>query len=118
MIEILGYVVLGWLMYVLISAWITLQNIKGAVNEVVERKMIDAAVDKHVLIARMEPVEQGEYNVVLAYNHSTNKFLGQAATQEQVEEMLKEKYPKMNIIVVNEKATIESVNSSVDVKSV
>ena len=118
MIELLGYFVLGWLMYVLISAWVTLQNIKGAVNEVVERKMIDAAVDKHVLIVRMEPVEQGEFNVVLAYNHSTNKFLGQAATQEQVEDMVKSKYPNMNIIVVNEKATIESVNSAVDVKSV
>jgi hypothetical protein len=117
MIEILGYVVLGWLLYVLISAWVTLQNIKGAVNEVVERKMIDAAVDQQILVARMEPVEQGEHTVVLAYNNNTNKFLGQAATQEQVELMLKEKYPKMNIIVVNEKATIESVHE-VDQKAV
>jgi hypothetical protein len=118
MIELLGYFVLGWLIYVLVSAWVTLQNIKGAVNDVVERKMIDAAVDKHVLIVRMEPVEQGEFNVVLAYNHNTNKFLGQAATQEQVEDMVKSKHPNMNIIVVSEKATIESVNSAVDVKSV
>ena len=117
MIEILGYVVLGWLLYVLISAWVTLQNIKGAVNEVVERKMIESAVDKQILVARMEPVEQGEYNVVLAYNNNTNKFLGQAATQEQVEEMLKEKYPKMNIIVVSEKATVQSVHE-VDQKAV
>lgn len=117
MIEILGYVVLGWLMYVLISAWVTLQQIKGAVNDVVERKMIDAAVDKHVLIVRMEPVVQGEHSVVLAYNHGTNKFLGQDATQEQVEVMLKEKYPKMNIIVVNEKATIEAVHE-VDQKAI
>ena len=117
MIEILGYVVLGYLLYILISAWVTLQNIKGAVNEVVERKMIESAVDKQILVARMEPVEQGEYNVVLAYNNNTNKFLGQAATQEQVEEMLKEKYPKMNIIVVSEKATVQSVHE-VDQKAV
>ena len=117
MFELLGYVVMGWLLYVLISAWVTLQNIKGAVNEVVERKMIESAVDKQILVARMEPVEQGEYNVVLAYNNNTNKFLGQAATQEQVEEMLKEKYPKMNIIVVSEKATVQSVHE-VDQKAV
>ena len=117
MFELLGYFVLGWLLYVLISAWVTLQNIKTAVNDVVERKMIDAVVDQQILVARMEPVEQGEHTVVLAYNNNTNKFLGQAATQEQVEEMLKEKYPKMNIIVVNEKATIKSVHE-VDAKSI
>jgi len=117
MFELLGYFVLGWLLYVLISAWVTLQNIKTAVNDVVERKMIDAVVDQQILVARMEPVEQGEYTVVLAYNNNTNKFLGQAATQEQVEEMLKEKYPKMNIIVVNEKATVQTVHE-VDAKSI
>jgi hypothetical protein len=117
MIELLGYFVLGWLLYVLISAWVTLQNIKGAVNQVVEQKMINAAVDQQILVARMEPVEQGEHTVVLAYNHKTDNFLGQAATQEQVEEMLKSKYPKMNVIVVNETATIESVHE-VDTKSV
>ena len=117
MIELLGYFVIGYLLYILISAWVTLQNIKGAVNEVVERKMIDAAVDRKILVARMEPVEQGEHTVVLAYNNNTNKFLGQAATQEHVETMLKEKYPAMNIIVVNEKATVQSVHE-VDQKSI
>ena len=87
MIELLGYFVLGWLLYVLISAWVTLQNIKGAVNEVVERKMINAAVDRQILVVRMESVSQGDYNVVLAYNHNSNKFLGQDASQEQVEEI-------------------------------
>ena len=117
MIEILGYFVLGWLMYTLISAWVTLQQIKGAVNDVVERKMIDADVDRQILIVRMEPVTQGEHSVVLAYNQSTNKFLGQDATQEQVEAMIKQKYPKMNIIIVNEEATIQGVHS-VDTKPI
>jgi hypothetical protein len=79
--------------------------------------MIESAVDRQILVARMEPVEQGEHTVVLAYNNNTNKFLGQAATQEQVEEMLKEKYPKMNIIVVNEKATVQTVHE-VDQKAI
>jgi len=113
MIELLGYFVMGWILYRLVSAWVTLQNIKGAVNEVVERKMINAAVDRKVLVARMELVEQGEYTVVLAYNNNTNKFLGQAASQEQAEALLKEKYPDMNIIVVNEKATVEAIHSTV-----
>ena len=117
MIELLGYLVLGWLLYVLISAWVTLQNIKGAVNEVVERKMINAAVDRQILIVRMEPVVQGEHTVVLAYNHNSNKFLGQDTTQDQVEAMIKQKYPNMNIVVVNESATIEAVHE-VDTKSV
>jgi hypothetical protein len=117
MIELLGYLVLGWLIYVLVSAWVTLQNIKGAVNEVVERKMINAAVDRQILIVRMEPVVQGEHTVVLAYNHNSNKFLGQDATQDQVEAMIKQKYPNMNIVVVNESATIEAVHE-VDTKSV
>lgn len=117
MIELLGYFVLGWLLYVLISAWVTLQNIKGAVNEVVERKMINAAVDRQILVVRMESVSQGDYNVVLAYNHNSNKFLGQDASQEQVEAMLKSKYPDMNIIIVNESATIEAVHE-IDTKAV
>ena len=117
MIELLGYFVLGWLLYVLISAWVTLQNIKGAVNQVVERKMINAAVDRQILIVRMEPVVQGEHSVVLAYNHNTDKFLGQDVTQDQVEAMIKQKYPNMNIIVVNEEATIEDIHS-VDTKSI
>ena len=117
MIELLGYVVMGWLLYILISAWVTMQNIKSAVNEVVERKMINAAVDQQVLIVRMEPVTQGEHTVVLAYNHKTDNFLGQDVTQEQVEAMIKQKYPDMNIVVVNESATIESVHE-VDTKSI
>ena len=117
MIELLGYFVLGWLLYVLISAWVTVQQIKSAVNDVVERKMIDSAVDRQILVVRMEPVTQGDYNVVLAYNHNSNKFLGQDASQEQVEAMIKQKYPNMNIIVVNEKATVEAVHA-VDTKAV
>jgi hypothetical protein len=117
MIELLGYLVLGWLIYVLVSAWVTLQNIKGAVNQVVERKMINAAVDRQVLIVRMEPVVQGEHTVVLAYNHKTDNFLGQDVTQDQVEAMIKQKYPNMNIVVVNESATIEAVHE-VDTKPI
>lgn len=111
MIELLGYVVLGWLMYVLINAWVTLQRIKGAVNDVVESKMIDAEVDRQILIVRMEPVTQGDHSVVLAYNHKTNKFLGQDATEQEVEAYIKQKYPKMNIIVVNEEATVKSLTT-------
>jgi hypothetical protein len=118
MIELLGYIVLACIMHRLISAWVTLQEIKSAVNQSVERKMIDAAVDRQVLVVRTELVEQGEHTVVLAYNHNTNKFLGQDSTREQVETLIKQKYPKMNIIVVNEKATIQSVNAAVDVKSI
>jgi hypothetical protein len=117
MIELLGYFVLGCLLYRLVSAWVTLQEIKSAVGDAVERNMIDSAVDRQILVARMEPVEQGEHTVVLAYNNNTEKFLGQAATQEQVEALLKEKYPNMNIVVVNEKATVQSVHE-VDQKAV
>jgi len=113
MIELLGYLVLGWLMYRLVSAWVTLREIKYAVSEAVERNMIDTAVDRQVLVVRIEPVTQGDYNVVLAYNHNSNKFLGQDVTQDQVEAMIKQKYPDMNIIVVNEKATVQSVHSTV-----
>lgn len=117
MIEILGYVVLGYILYILVSAWVTVQHIKSAVNDVVERKMIDSAVDRQILVVRMEPVTQGDYNVVLAYNHNSNKFLGQDATQEQAEAAIKQKYPDMNIVVVNESATIKAVHS-VDAKSI
>jgi hypothetical protein len=117
MIELLGYFVLGWLIYRLVSAWVTLQEIKHAVGEAVERNMIDTAVDRQVLVVRMESVTQGDYNVVLAYNHNSNKFLGQDVTQEQVEAMIKQKYPNMNIIVVNEKATVKAVHE-VDTKPI
>jgi hypothetical protein len=117
MIELLGYFVLGWLLYRLVSAWVTLQEIKNAVGEAVERNMIDSAVERQILVARMEPVKQGEHTVVLAYNHNNNKFLGQAATQDQVESLLKEKYHNMNIVFVNEKATVKSIHE-IDAKSV
>lgn len=102
MLELLGYVVLGWITYRLISAWVTLQEIKSAVGEAVERKVVADEMVKQILVVRMEPVEQGDYRVVLAYNNLNNKFLGQASTQEQVEEMLKSKYPKLSIITVSE----------------
>jgi hypothetical protein len=74
MIELLGYFVLGWLLYRLVSAWVTLQEIKSAVGEAVERNMIDAAVDRQILLARMEPVQQGEHTVVLATITTTTNF--------------------------------------------
>ena len=117
MIELLGYFVLGWLLYRLVSAWVTLQEIKSAVGDAVERNMIDSAVDRQILVARMESVQQGEHIVVLAYNHNNNKFLGQAATQDQVEALLKEKYANTNIVFVNEKATVKSIHE-IDAKSV
>lgn len=108
MFELLGYVVLGWIAYRLVSAWVTLQEIKSAVGEAVERRVIADEMTKQILVVRMEPVVQGDYSVVLAYNNQTNKFLGQDTTQEQVENMIKSKYPNMNIIVVSEKATIDT----------
>lgn len=112
MFELLGYVVMGWILYRLVSAWVAIQEIKHVVGEAVERKIIaDEIADemsKQILVVRMEPVVQGDYSVVLAYNNQTNKFLGQDATQEQVELMLKQKFPTMNLIIVNEKTTVDT----------
>ena len=52
-------------------------------------------------LVRFEKVVQGDYRVVLAYDND-NKFLGQAATQEEVEAMLKQKFPNLGIITVQD----------------
>lgn len=108
MFELLGYFVMGWILYRLVSAWVAIQEIKHVVGEAVERKIIADEMAKQILVVRMEPVVQGDYSVVLAYNNQTNKFLGQDATQEQVELMLKQKFPTMNLIIVNEKTTVDT----------
>ena len=101
MFELLGYVVLGYLLYKLISAWVVLQEIKHAVGEAVDRKVLSDAMINQIKLVRFEKVVQGDYRVVLAYDND-NKFLGQAATQEEVEAMLKQKFPNLGIITVQD----------------
>jgi predicted transcriptional regulator YheO len=114
MIELLGYFLLAWWIYQIVNALFTLRRIKSAVQEAVDRKTAQTVVDQHVLMVRMEPVQQGDYCVVLAYNHATNRFLGQDATQEQVEAMLKLQYADMNLVVIDENNTVQSIIQPVD----
>lgn len=108
MFELLGYVVMGWILYRLVSAWVAIQEIKHAVGEAVERKVIADEIARQVMIVRMEPVEQGDYRVVLAYNNLNNKFLGQAETQEEIETMLKQKFPNLGIVTVQDTVDTKS----------
>lgn len=118
MFELFGYFVMGWILYRLVAAWATLQEIKQAVRDAAEKDNANTHTDGQVLVVRMEPVDQGDYHVVLAYNHKTNKFLGQDSTEDQVKKMLTTQFPKMSFIFVNEKATVQAVQPAVDTKSI
>jgi hypothetical protein len=111
MIELLGYFLLAWWIYQIVDAVLTVRRIKKAVRAAVDRNVAQATVDQQVLVVRMEPVQQGDHSVVLAYNHVTNKFLGQNTTKEQVETMLKLQYTNMNLVVVDEHTTIQLVDA-------
>lgn len=118
MIELLGYFLLAWWIYQIVDALLTLRRIKSAVRAAADRKVVQEAVERQVLMVRMEPVKQGDYHVILAYNHANNQFLGQDATQEQIENMLKLQYSDMNLIVIDENAVVQHLIQPVDAKSI
>ncbi len=110
-LEIFGYMVLGWVIYHLVTAWLTVYQIKRAIREAVDNQ--DIAAPGLNKIVRFEQVIQGPYNVILVFDEF-NKFILQGNTQLEAEQLIKAKYPDKNIVVAE---NIEH-KQTVDVKPV
>ena len=87
MFELLGYIVMAWLLYRLVTACLTVHNVKSPTAE---------SVEQHHKMVVVEQVEQNGHNVVLCYDVDNN-FVAQADTKEQVIALAQQRYPKINI---------------------
>ena len=65
-----------------------------------ERDEIRAELDEKIRVVRLENLP--EYNTILAYDAENNRFLGQAADEQELENIIKERFPK-NIFVLNKR---------------
>lgn len=115
-LELIGWFVFGFLMYQLIAAWVAMQQIKHLVRDALDEKA-SVATAKRSLSIRFEPVEQGMHSVVLVYDIDSNRFLGQANTYSEAKEMLVERYPNIDFVVVSNKNMQENTRT-VDTKTV
>lgn len=116
-VEILGYVVLFYLMWQLLKSWIFVQDLKQRIAEAVDQDLAVQAAEQHVLALKFEHVEENGHSVVLAYGKN-NKFLGQGLTEEDAANNIQVYYPRHKIVIVNEKATITKILDPLDAKSV
>ena len=87
MFELLGYIVMAWLLYRLITAGLTVHHVKSPTAE---------SIEQHHKMVVFEQVEQNGHNVVLCYDIDNN-FVAQADTKEQVIALAQQRYPKINI---------------------
>lgn len=90
LIELIGYFVMGYLMHRLISAWITVNQLKSILEN--EKNRHDTK--ENILIVQLEKIVQNEYTTILVYDQN-NKFLGQADTMDDVEIFMRKKYPDL-----------------------
>jgi hypothetical protein len=116
-VEILGYVVLFYLMWQLLKSWIFVQDLKQRIAEAVDQDLAVQAAEQHVLALKFEHVEENGHQVVLAYGKN-NKFLGQGLSEDDVAKNIQIYYPRHKIVIVNEKATITKILDPLDAKSV
>jgi hypothetical protein len=107
-VEILGYVVLFYLMWQLLKSWIFVQDLKQRIAEAVDQDLAVQAAEQHVLALKFEHVEENGHKVVLAYGKN-NRFLGQGLTEDDAAKNIQVYYPRHKIVIVNEKATITKI---------
>jgi hypothetical protein len=91
MFELLGYIVMAWLLYRLINAWVIVQNIKSAMADTVQ----ELEPGRELMVV-FEKVEQNGHSVVLCFDQENN-FVAQGATQEEVIKLACQRYPAVNI---------------------
>lgn len=114
-IELIGWFVLGYLMFQLVCAWIAMQHIKHAVKELILDREEKIASAEQAKVVRFERVIQGPYDVTLAFGED-NKFILQGNTQAEAEELLKKKYPGKSFLVMD--SNPPQSTPSIDTKTV
>jgi hypothetical protein len=116
-IEFLGYLVFFYMIWQLLKSWVFVQDLKQRISEAVEEEVAVREAEKSVLALRFEHVEENGHNVVLAYGKN-NRFLGQGLTEDDAAKNIQVYYPRHQIVIVNEKATITKILDPIDAKSV
>lgn len=76
-----------------------------------EREIIQDKLNEQIRIIALEKLD--EHNVILAYDAEDNRFLGQANTEEELEQLIKQRFPR-NIFLMNKR--IFSAIEGIDVK--
>lgn len=107
-LDILGWAVFFYLMWQLLGSWFIVQQLRHKINDAVEEAEILKEAEKHVMALRLEHIEENGHRVVLAYGKN-NKFLGQGISEEDVAKNIQLYYPKHQILIVNDKATITKI---------
>lgn len=108
-IELIGWFVMGWLIYQLVSAWVAIQHIKHAITDAVNAQQEKELFAKQNKLIRFERVIQGSYDVVLAFG-GDNKFILQGNNRAEVEQLLKEKFPNKTFHFVEDTVNEPNVN--------
>jgi hypothetical protein len=116
-LDILGWAVFFYLMWQLLGSWFIVQQLRHKINDAAEEAELLKEAEKQVLALRFEHVEQNGNQVVLAYGKN-NKFLGQGLSEDDAAKNIQLYYPKHQILIVNEKATITKIIDPLDIKSV
>lgn len=76
-----------------------------------DREIIREKLDEQIRVVALEKLE--EQNVILAYDAENNRFLAQGATEDELETVIKQLYPR-NIFLMNKR--IFSAIEGIDVK--
>lgn len=100
-LEFLGWMVFGYLLFQLLSAWIAMQNLKHAINDAVNAQQEKEFISSQRKLIRFERVIQGSYDVILAFGED-NRFILQGNNRAEVEQLLKEKFPNKTFYFVEE----------------
>lgn len=76
-----------------------------------DREIIREKLDEQIRVIALEKLE--EQNVILAYDAENNRFLGQGATEDELEQLIKQRFPR-NIFLMNQR--IFSAIEGIDVR--
>ena len=76
-----------------------------------DREVIREKLDEQIRVIAIEKLE--EQNMILAYDAENNKFLGQGTTEDELESIIKQRFPH-NIFLMNQR--IFSAIEGIDVR--
>ncbi len=116
-LDILGWAVFFYLIWQLLGSWFIVQQLKHKLNDAAQEAELLKAAENAVLALRFEHVKENGHYAVLAYGKN-NKFLGQGSSEDEAAKNIQLVYPKHQIVIVNDQATITKILDPIDIKSI
>lgn len=99
--EFLGFVVLAWIVLNMIGFVLNYSEIKKQIKESSGGTVKNSAKsDDSGTPIKIEIVEQNNHCVILVFDATTNKFLGQVPCDENPLVMLAERYPSKKFAII------------------